>query len=107
MKHRICFTLQVKRDRLPEYKERHRDVWPEMRDALSAAGWSNYSLFLRDDGLLIGYVETDDFQAALDNMANTDVNRRWQAGMKEFFEDTAGKNADEAMRPIPQIFYLA
>src|SRR5205809_300178 len=75
---RICFVLQVKPDLLAEYRERHANVWPEMRDALSAAGWHNYSLFLRDDGMLIGYVETADFQKALQAMASTEVNTRWQ-----------------------------
>ena len=55
---RICFTLQVKPSRIAEYKSRHAEVWPEMLQALREAGWHNYSLFLRDDGLLIGYVET-------------------------------------------------
>ena len=58
---RICFVLQVKADRLKEYKERHRAVWPEMLDALRETGWTNYSLFLRSDGLLVGYLETQDF----------------------------------------------
>ena len=62
---RVCFILQVRPERLAEYKERHAEVWPEMREALSSTGWGNYSLFLRDDGLLIGYLETPDFQAAL------------------------------------------
>jgi L-rhamnose mutarotase len=55
---RACFLLQVKKDRLEEYKEHHEAAWPEMLDALRETGWHNYSLFLRDDGLLIGYVET-------------------------------------------------
>jgi L-rhamnose mutarotase len=42
---RICFVLQVKKDRLEEYKERHRAVWPEMTEALRKTGWHNYSLF--------------------------------------------------------------
>ena len=42
-------------------------------------------LLLRDDGLLIGYVETPDFQAALDGMAKKEVNARWQAEMAPFF----------------------
>ncbi|HTF12273.1 MAG TPA: L-rhamnose mutarotase [Asanoa sp.] len=49
---RICFTLQVRPDRLDEYRRRHATVWPDMRAALRAAGWHDYSLFLRDDGLL-------------------------------------------------------
>jgi L-rhamnose mutarotase len=103
---RICFLLQVKPDRLEEYKERHKSVWPEMRAALSATGWHNYSLFLRDDGLLIGYVETPDFEKALAGMAATEVNARWQAEMQDFFQGVPGRNADEQMAPIPQVFYL-
>ena len=103
---RICFCLQVKRDRLEEYKERHRSVWPEMREALRQAGWGNYTLFLRDDGLLIGYVETPDFERALHEMAITKVNRRWQAEMKDFFESDSGLGADEQMRPVGEVFHL-
>lgn len=104
---RVCFLLQVKKDRLDEYKERHKSVWPEMLQALSETGWHNYSLFLRDDGLLVGYVETPDFQKALDGMAGREINARWQSEMREFFEDAAGRNADERMRPLDQVFYLA
>lgn len=100
---RVCFQLQVRPERLEEYKRRHREVWPEMLDALRDAGWRNYSLFLRDDGLLVGYVETDDFEAARQAMAATDVNDRWQAGMAEFF----GERADESFQRLEQVFHLA
>lgn len=103
---RICFTLTVKPERIAEYRARHADVWPEMREALRATGWRNYSLFLRGDGLLIGYLETDDFQAALDGMAQLAVNTAWQAEMAPFFADTGGAAADQAMRPVPEVFHL-
>jgi L-rhamnose mutarotase len=83
---RVCFVVQVRTHRLDEYRERHQAVWPEMLAALSAAGWSNYSLFLRSDGLLIGYLETEDFVAAQRAMEETDVNARWQSEMAPFFE---------------------
>ncbi|MDX2153965.1 MAG: L-rhamnose mutarotase [Bryobacteraceae bacterium] len=103
---RVCFLLQVKRDRLAEYKERHKSVWPEMQQALRETGWTNYSLFLRDDGLLVGYVETPDFDAALRGMAVKEVNERWQREMAGFFEDPAGRKADEQMRPLEEVFHL-
>ncbi|MHB9023552.1 MAG: L-rhamnose mutarotase [Armatimonadota bacterium] len=106
MTQRICFLLKVKKDRLEEYKERHKEVWPEMREALCRTGWHNYSLFLREDGLLVGYLETEDFQAALDGMAAEEVNARWQAEMGDFFEALDGQRPDEAMRPLEQVFYL-
>lgn len=107
MKKRICFTLQVKPHRLEEYKQRHRSVWPEMLAALRASGWSNYSLFLRDDGLLVGVLETEDFERALAGMAATDVNRRWQQDMADFFDGVPGRHADEQMWPLEEVFHLA
>ncbi|OKJ93463.1 L-rhamnose mutarotase [Streptomyces sp. CB03234] len=105
---RVCFLLKVRADRLAEYRARHAAVWPEMLDALTAAGWHNYSLFLRDDGLLVGYLETPDFAAARAAMAATDVNARWQAEMAEFFEELGdGRGPDEAMRPLTEVFHLA
>ncbi|MDX8051712.1 L-rhamnose mutarotase [Lentzea sp. BCCO 10_0798] len=101
---RVCFTLRVRPDRLGEYRARHREVWPEMRAALSEAGWRNYSLFLAGDGLLIGYLECDDFDAALAEMARTEVNARWQTEMAEFF--VGDGNADERMRPLDEVFHL-
>jgi L-rhamnose mutarotase len=83
---RVCFLARVRPDRVDEYRMRHQAVWPEMRAALAAAGWGNYSIFLAGDGLLVGYLETEDYQAALDAMAATEVNRRWQAEMSEFFD---------------------
>lgn len=104
---RVCFLLKVRPARLVEYRERHADVWPRMRQALSDAGWHNYSLFLRDDGLLVGYLETDDFEAAQAAMAATEVNAEWQAEMAGFFESLHGARPDEAMRPLTEIFHLA
>jgi L-rhamnose mutarotase len=103
---RICFQLQVRPDRLDEYRERHAAVWPEMLAALSTAGWRNYSLFLAPTGMLIGYLETDDFEAALAAMERTDVNARWQAEMAEFFQDLDGRRPDEGLLRLDEVFHL-
>jgi L-rhamnose mutarotase len=103
---RVCFLLKVRPDRLAEYRERHQAVWPDMLAALRATGWHNYSLFLRDDGLLVGYLETEDFPAALDGMARSDVNARWQAEMAPFFEELDGRGPDQGLRPLAEVFHL-
>jgi L-rhamnose mutarotase len=103
---RVCFVLQVKPDRLQEYKARHRNVWPDMQQALRETGWNNYSLFLRADGLLVGYVETDDFDLARDGMAQREVNERWQREMADFFIQSEGVFPDRAMHPLEEVFHL-
>ena len=98
---RVCFLLRVRADRLEEYKARHAAVWPELLAALSATGWTNYSLFLDDDGLLIGYLETEDFDAAVAAMEAEDVNTRWQAEMAPFFV------TELAFERLDEVFHLA
>lgn len=101
---RHCFTLQVRPERQAEYAERHAAVWPDMLAALAEAGWRNYSLFLRADGLLVGYVECDDLDAAQAAMAETDVNRRWQAEMAPYFETDGAP--DTSFVRLVEVFHL-
>jgi L-rhamnose mutarotase len=103
---RVCFLLKVRAERLAEYKERHKAVWPEMLAALRETGWRNYSLFLRDDGLLVGYLETPDFAAALRGMAGREINARWQREMAPFFEALDGRRPDEGMVALEEVFHL-
>jgi L-rhamnose mutarotase len=91
---------------LHEYKRRHAEVWPEMLQALSHAGWHNYSLFLRPDGFLIGYVETADFHTALANIKRHPVNERWQREMAPFFESPASSPAHDQILPLEEVFHL-
>ena len=103
---RVCFLLQVRPDRLEEYKQRHRSVWPDMLLALRETGWMNYSLFVRPDGLLVGYFETPDLARALQGMAQREVNARWQRDMAPFFEDLGDRNPDEGFLQLAEIFHL-
>lgn len=104
---RIGFLLKVKQDMLEEYKRRHKEVWPEMQDALRRTGWHNYSLFLKEDGLLFGYFETPvSLEEAVQGMNKEEVNARWQEQMAPFFENIGGKHADEGLIQLEQVFYL-
>ena len=104
---RIGFLLKVKPDRIEEYKKHHENVWPEMRAALSRQGWHNYSLFLREDGLLFGYFETpESFAAARAGMDQELINGRWQEMMAPFFESPDGAHPDKMMVELEEIFHL-
>lgn len=103
---RICFTLQVKPGRMEEYRARHREVWPDMQQALRDTGWRNYSLFLAADGQLIGYLECEDFEKSRASMALTEVNTTWQTEMAPFFVEPSGRQPDAAMTPLVEVFHL-
>ncbi|WP_263117896.1 L-rhamnose mutarotase [Cellulomonas sp. RIT-PI-Y] len=101
---RYCFTSQVDPRHLDRYRERHAAVWPELLIALRDAGWRNYSLFLREDGLLIGFFEADDRELAQARVAATEVNARWQCEMSALFD--AEGAPDEGFAYVPEVFHL-
>ena len=102
---RVGFQLKVRRDRLAEYKEHHKHVWPEMLEALCETGWHNYSLFMREDGLIFGYFETEeDLAAAQAKMAAKEFNTRWQEFMSSFMD--ANARPDETFVELEEYFHL-
>lgn len=101
---RVCFVMRVRPEAMDEYRRRHRDVWPEMREALTQTGWRNYSLFAGEDGMVIGYLETDDLEEALAGMQRMPVNARWQAEMAPMFEVQAAP--DTTFEQLEEIFHL-
>ena len=102
---RVCFQLQVKPDRLAEYRERHAAVWPEMLQAIADSGRHNYSLFLRDDGLLIGYYETASVEASQAALAVDPRTVAWEAEMADFFVALDGR-PDQNSLTLPEVFNL-
>ncbi|MFN2538976.1 MAG: L-rhamnose mutarotase [Mycobacteriales bacterium] len=103
---RYCFLLQVHPDKVEEYRSQHAAVWPEMQAALQQTGWHNYSLFLRPDGLLVGYVEAEDLDRSRQAMAALAVNDRWQAQMAPLFTALDGQRPDEGFQLLDEVFHL-
>ena len=102
---RVGFLFKIKPDRLQEYKEQHRHVWPEMLAALRESGWHNYSLFLRPDGLILGFFETEESLAAAQaKMAALEVNTRWQEFMSSYADGNA--RPDDRFVELEEVFHL-
>jgi len=76
-----------------------------MLRALQASGWQAYSLFLADDGLLIGYFETDSLASALQSMQAHHVNQRWQEEMSGHFLDI-DTTPDQGFVQLTEVFNL-
>lgn len=102
MRQRSAFVLEVRPGKMDEYVAAHKAVWPEMLDALRAAGIRNYSIF-RAGNEVFGYFESDDLEAAGRAMAAQEVNRRWQDHMAELL---AERVSDEGPPPLEEIFRL-
>ena len=103
---RYCFMMRVRPELLDEYIERHAAVWPDMLRALKQAGWERYSLFARPDGLIVGYLEAEDLDAAQRAIEATEANTRWQREMRRFFVKADGQASGPELVLLEPIFNL-
>ncbi|MGA2488631.1 MAG: L-rhamnose mutarotase [Anaerolineales bacterium] len=102
---RVGFQFKVRPDRVEEYKAHHKNVWPEMLEALRETGWRNYTLFMRADGLIFGYFETDEsLQVAQAKMAAKEINTHWQEFMSPFVDSNV--RPDETFIELEEYFHL-
>lgn len=98
--------MRIQPELIDEYVARHTPVWPEMLAEIAAAGRRNYSLFLAEGGVLVGYYETDDDAAAQAYLAASPIAARWEAEMGRFFIGLEGR-PDQAATPLTEVFNLA
>ncbi len=102
---RVGFSFKVRADKLAEYKKHHQNVWPDMLAALHETGWHNYTLFVREDGLVFGYFETPhSLEQAQSLMAAKAINTRWQEFMAPYME--ANARPDEMFQEWEEVFHL-
>ena len=68
-----------------EYKKRHDNIWPEMKEVLANAGIVNYSIWMQGEELF-GYYECDSVQTAAQVQARSAVVDRWNEYMKDVMQ---------------------
>jgi L-rhamnose mutarotase len=101
---RVGFVMRLLPGQEAEYRRRHAAVWPEMLDALRAAGAHNYTIYLRGDDLF-GYLEVEDLARFQRDMAASEVNARWQQDMAPLI-DPLTDPATGFHRRLDEVFHL-
>jgi len=104
MMERVGFRMRLLPGADAEYRRRHAAVWPEMLDALRAAGARDYTIFIDGDELF-AYLVVDDFAAFRASMAEAPVNTRWQADMAQLI-DPLTDPATGFHRRLEEVFHL-
>ena len=99
MTERSAFVLDVRPEQMDEYVQAHRDVWPEMLDALRSVGIRNYTIF-RHGNQMFGYFEAEDVEAAARYLAEQDVSARWQGAMAQLLEERVPESGPQSLEEV-------
>lgn len=102
---RYAFILRLRPGMEEAYEKAHRAVWPEMLALLKSAGIHEYSIYRRDE-LLILTLRAVDFEATWSQLDNHPVNLRWQQTMAPLFAEHEGLRPGERFPMMEEVFYL-
>jgi L-rhamnose mutarotase len=101
---RCAFKMKLKPGFEAEYKKRHDEIWPELSKELSAAGVSDYSIFLDEETLTLFAVQKLSDDNTAENLPNTDIVKKWWAFMADIM-DTNPDNSPVCI-PLNEVFYM-
>jgi L-rhamnose mutarotase len=102
---RVAFRLRIRPDRIAEYDEAHKRVWPELLQLLKQVGISRYSIFRHETDLFL-YMHVEDFERAWSQLDKHPINLRWQQEMKPLFEPLTGLAPGERFPMMREVFFL-
>lgn len=98
------FKMKLYDDMAEEYKKRHNELWPEMKDMIHEYGGSNYSIFLDSEtNVLYGYIELED-EEKWGKSADTAICRKWWDYMADIME--TNKDHSPVSKDLSLVFHL-
>jgi len=102
---RVAFMLHLRPGMGPAYDQSHLQVWPEMLALLKRAGIEEYSIFRRDE-LLILTMRVANFDATWAIIEADPINTRWQQAMEPYFLPNTGLRPGERFPMLQEVFHL-
>lgn len=102
---RIAFQLRLKKDKLEDYDRVHQHVWPELLQELESFGVREYSIFRRGQQLFL-YMRVPDFEKLRVQLAQSEIDRRWQHSVADLLERVPDLQQDEPFAMMQEVFYM-
>ena len=101
---RIAFKMRLFPGFEGEYKKRHDELWPELRQLLKEAGISDYSIFLDEaTNDLFGVMKAED-AAKLNDLPSTEIMQKWWKNNVGIMETNPDNSPVQI--PLKELFYL-
>jgi|SRR5580692_6697259 L-rhamnose mutarotase len=101
---RIAFKMMINEGAEAEYKRRHDQLWPELKELLKKTGIRDYSIFHDPEtNCLFAYLVIDE-ASGLDSLPTVIIMKKWWSHMKDIMKT----NEDDSPVSISlkEVFYL-
>jgi len=101
---RVAFKMKLLPGSKEEYRKRHNNIWPELKELLANAGIKDYSIFFDEETNTLFAVQKVTGDADSQDLGEKDIVRKWWAYMADIMET----NPDNSPLSIPleEVFYM-
>ena len=104
MPERIAFRMNLYEGFAAEYEKRHDEIFPELAQALTDAGVSDYSIWIDPESHHLFGILTRSDDHTMDALPDTEIMKRWWAHMADVME-TDAENVPTQI-PLKRVFHL-
>ena len=101
---RMAFKMFLNPGQKEEYKRRHQNLFPELRQLLHDSGVRNYSIYLDEDtDTLYAYQEVEG-EGGSQDLGETDICKKWWAYMAAIMK--CNPDNSPVSIPLPEMFHM-
>jgi len=101
---RLAFKMYLNEGQKEEYKKRHDELWPELRQLLKSAGVSEYSIFLDEETNILFAFQKVSGDGGSQNLGQTEIVQKWWSFMADIMK--TNKDNSPVTVPLEEVFYM-
>ncbi|HZK93831.1 MAG TPA: L-rhamnose mutarotase [Prolixibacteraceae bacterium] len=101
---RLAFKMYLNEGQKEEYKKRHNELWPELRQLLKSAGVSEYSIFLDEETNILFAFQKVSGEGSSQDQGSNPIVQKWWAYMADIME--TNDDNSPVMVPLDEVFYM-
>ena len=87
-----------------EYKKRHDEIWPELKEKLSRAGIFDYSIFLDKKTLTLFAVQKLKDNDTVEELPSKEIMKKWWEYMKDIMETNTDNSP--VITSLEEVFHM-
>jgi len=99
------FKQKIKKDKVKEYVEAHKEAWPELLKTMNVSGIENMVIWIDNNEIYL-YAIANDFDKAYSKLAQTNVFQKWLDEMTPLLEVIQDYSEEGKIEKLDKIFDL-
>lgn len=101
---RVALKMYLNAGQKEEYKKRHNEIWPELKERLKEAGISEYSIFLDEETNTLFAFQKVSGEGSSQDLGRTEIVQKWWKFMADIMK--VNKDNSPVTTDLEEVFYL-